>query len=347
MTQRFVIGLIGVGRIGAMHAQNLMELKELFAERGIELELRITDVAREHALKICEQVQARYIPSAAELFVQGLDACIITTGTATHEELIRQAVAHGVPVFCEKPLTLDSESSAQLVDDLADSGAKVQLGFQRRFDPGYLEARRRLREGELGWLHTVRAITADRFPPPVEFLARSGGLFRDCAVHDFDILRWLTGREVIEVYARGSNNGDPAIGAVGDVDSGVALLTFDDGLTATVHVTRYNGAGHDVRLELQGSRTAVMVGLDDSYATASAEPGYNRTAHPHETFMERFDRAYRQELVAFIEFAQGTRENPCTPAEALAAALIADAAQVSLETGQAVRVGQQPVVKRG
>jgi myo-inositol 2-dehydrogenase / D-chiro-inositol 1-dehydrogenase len=176
-------------------------------------------------------------------------------------------------------------------------------------------------------------------PPPVEFLATSGGLFRDCSVHDFDILRWLTGREIVEVYAKGSNNGDPAIGEVGDVDTALALVTFDDGTVGTVSATRYNGAGHDVRLEIQGSLRSLTVGLDEKTAMASAEPGVGFPAgQPHQTFAERFDQAYRSEMAAFVELVVGLRDNPCTPEDAVAASRVADAAQESLASGVPVRV---------
>jgi len=158
-------------------------------------------------------------------------------------------------------------------------------------------------------------------------------------VHDFDILRWLTGREIVEVYARGSNNGDPAIGAVGDVDTALAVVTFDDGTVGTVSATRYNGAGHDVRLEIQGSQSSVMVGLDENTALRSTEAGVEfPQGQAHQTFAERFDAAYRAEMLAFIELVQGQRENPCTPEDAVAASKVADAAQLSLETGIAVKV---------
>lgn len=193
--------------------------------------------------------------------------------------------------------------------------------------------------GELGWIHSLRAVTCDMAPPPVEFLATSGGLFRDCSVHDFDILRWLTGREIVEVYAKGSNNGDPAIGEVGDVDTALALVTFDDGTVGTVSASRYNGAGHDVRLEIQGSRRSIVVGLDSKMAMDSAEPGVAFPwGEPHRTFAGRFDQAYRSEIVAFVELVLGLRANPCPPEDAVAASLVAEAAQESLGSGVPVRV---------
>jgi myo-inositol 2-dehydrogenase / D-chiro-inositol 1-dehydrogenase len=336
------LGLVGVGRIGAMHARNITGLKELTGPEGTQVHLRLTDVAAEHARSLAGGIGARFLPSVEALLESGIDGLVIATGTATHPALIRAGVDAGIPVFCEKPVAVNVEESLPVLDHIRATGGIVQIGHQRRFDPGYLEAKRAFDAGELGWLHTVRAVTCDMTPPPVEFLATSGGLFRDCSVHDFDILRWLTGKEIVEVFAKGSNNGDPAIGAVGDVDTALAVVTFDDGSVGTVSATRYNGAGHDVRLELQGSAGSVMVGMDEQMAMTSTEPGIGFPAGPpHRTFAERFHTAYRAEMAAFVELVLGNRQNPCTPEDAVAASMVADAAQASLQSGEPVRVALQ------
>lgn len=334
-----ILGLVGVGRIGVMHASNIVALKETLGRRGVNIRLKLTDVATEHARSVAAGLGAEFATSVSELLDSGVDGLVIATGTATHPELIRAGVDAGVPVFCEKPVAMNDSDALPVVDYISENNGVVQIGHQRRFDAGYLEAKRAYQAGELGWIHSLRAVTCDMAPPPVDFLATSGGLFRDCSVHDFDILRWLTGREIVEVYAKGSNNGDPAIGNVGDVDTALALITFDDGTVGTVSASRYNGAGHDVRLEIQGSNSSVMVGLDEKTALTSAEaevtfPG----GEPHQTFAERFDQAYRSEMVAFVELVMGERENPCTPEDAVAASRVADAAQESLATGTPVRV---------
>ena len=336
------LGLVGVGRIGAMHARNITGLNELMNPQGTAVHLKLTDVATEHARSLAAGIGAGFHQSVEALLESGVDGLVIATGTATHPGLIRAGVDAGIPVFCEKPVAVNVQESLPVLDHIRATGGTVQIGHQRRFDPGYLEARRAFTAGELGWLHTFRAVTCDTAPPPVEFLATSGGLFRDCSVHDFDILRWITGREIVEVFAKGSNNGDPAIGAVGDVDTALAVVTFDDGTVGTVSATRYNGAGHDVRLELQGSAGSVMVGMDEHMAMSSAEPGVGfPAAPPHTTFAERFHAAYRAEMSAFVEVVLGQRENPCTPEDAVAASMVADAAQASLQSGEPVRVELQ------
>jgi len=340
--REIVLGLVGVGRIGVMHAKNITALNGVLNPEDINVSLRLTDVAAEHARSVAAGLGAEYLPSVEALIASGVDGLVVATGTATHPELIKAGVDAGIPVFCEKPVAMNVADALPVVDYVRDKQGVVQIGHQRRFDAGYLEARRAYQAGELGWIHSLRAVTCDMTPPPVEFLAGSGGLFRDCSVHDFDILRWLTGREIVEVYAKGSNNGDPAIGEVGDVDTALALVTFDDGTVGTVSATRYNGAGHDVRLEIQGSRKSLMVGLDDKTAMASAEAGVDfPSGEAHKTFAERFDQAYRSEMEAFVELILGRRENPCTPEDAVAASRVADAAQESLATGVPVRVAEK------
>jgi len=334
-----ILGLVGVGRIGVMHANNIAALKESLQRRGVNVHLKLTDVAAEHARSVADGLGAEFLPSVEELLASGVDGLVIATGTATHPDLIRAGVDAGIPVFCEKPVALNVADALPVLDYIRENNGVVQIGHQRRFDAGYVEAKRAFQAGELGWIHSLRAVTCDMTPPPIGFLATSGGLFRDCSVHDFDILRWLTGREIVEVYAKGSNNGDPEIGGVGDVDTALALITFDDGTVGTVSASRYNGAGHDVRLEVQGSNGSVMVGLDEKTAMVSAESGVTfPEGDPHLTFAERFDQAYHSEMVAFVELVMGERGNPCTPEDAVAASRVADAAQESLATGVPVRV---------
>ena len=326
------LGLVGAGRIGAMHARNLAALP------GVgRLTLADTDAALSQ--RLADQLGVGHVQGLEQLLASGIEALVVAAATPAHPFLIMAGVDAGIPVFCEKPVASNVASSLPVLAHVQAAGGVVQIGHQRRFDSGYLEARRAYRAGELGWIHSLRAVTCDAAPPPVAFLATSGGLFRDVSVHDFDIIAWLTGRRIVEVYARGSNNGDPAIGEVADVDTALAVCTLDDGTMATVSASRYNGAGHDVRLEIQGSLASVVVGLDEHAALRSAEPGVGFPAGPpHATFAERFADAYRQEMQAFLQLVRGERDNPCTPEEAVAASVVADAAQESLESGGPVRV---------
>ncbi|MDV9189036.1 Gfo/Idh/MocA family oxidoreductase, partial [Streptomyces sp. SR27] len=258
-------------------------------------------------------------------------------------ELIARAAGAGLPAFCEKPIALDVPGTRAALAAVAEAGTELQLGFMRRFDAGYRAAREAVRSGRLGRLHTVRAATSDAEPPPAAYLPLSGGLFRDCLVHDFDIVRWVTGREVVEVYATGSDAGPAMFRAAGDVSTAAALLTLDDGTLVTATATRCNGAGYDVRMELAGDRDQVVVGLDDRTPLTSLEPqGPTAPGKPWPGFLERFGPAYEAELDAFVRLVRGEAANPCDGREALAALRVAEACETSRRERRPVRVDDAP-----
>lgn len=259
------IGLIGTGRIGSFHAGVLAR------HPGVDT-LVVTDPDAARAAQVAGRTGATAVASAADVLGAGVDAVVIASATSAHAELIGRVARAGLPAFCEKPIALDLPGTLGALREVDRAGSVLQLGFMRRFDPGYAAARAAVRGGALGRLHTVRATTSDAAPPPAAYLPLSGGLFRDCLVHDFDILRWVTGREVTEVYATGSDAGHPMFRAAGDVDTAAALLTLDDGTLATATATRCNGAGYDVRMELAGEQDQITVGLDDRTPITSAEP---------------------------------------------------------------------------
>jgi myo-inositol 2-dehydrogenase/D-chiro-inositol 1-dehydrogenase len=330
------IGLIGTGRIGAFHAETLRDIP------GVD-SVVVADVDTGRARTLADELGIEAAAGVDELYTGGgVDGVVIAAATSAHAGLIHQGIDAGVPVFCEKPVALDIPGTLGVVERARSGSVPVQIGFQRRFDQGYQAAREALRSGELGWIHTLRAVTGDATPPPAAYIPTSGGLFRDCGIHDFDILRWLTGREVVSVHAFGANRGESFFREAGDVDTYAAILRFDDDMLATVTATRYNGAGHDVRLEVCGSAGARFVGLDDRAAMPSAEAGerlsWQRSTTPYANFLERFHDAYAAELSAFVEVAAGRADSPCTPAEALEALYIAEACERSRRTGAPVDV---------
>ncbi|MGI5468849.1 Gfo/Idh/MocA family protein [Streptomyces sp. CA-132043] len=324
------LGLVGTGRIGAFHAETLKGVP------GVH-EIVVADADTARARELADKLDVRAATTIEDMYADGVDGVVITAATSAHAALIHQALDRGVPVFCEKPVALDVPGTLSVVERAGHSPAPVQIGFQRRFDAGYNATRDALRAGELGWLHTLRACTSDRTPPPAAYIPTSGGLFRDCSIHDFDILRWLTGREVVSVFAQGANKGEPFFADGDDVDTCAALLRFDDDTLATVTATRYNGAGHDVRLEVCGSKGARFVGLDDRAPMPTAEATLSwQQATPYATFMERFHAAYVTELTTFTEVVAGRAENPCPAADALEALYIAEACERSRRTGEPV-----------
>jgi myo-inositol 2-dehydrogenase / D-chiro-inositol 1-dehydrogenase len=314
------LGLIGLGRIGAFHAETLT---------GLGVDLVVNDAVPAVTERMAEKFGAAPADTPAAVLAAGIDGLVIATATDAHPQLILAGVEAGLPVFCEKPVARGAAEAAEVLRHCA--GARVQIGFNRRFDAAIQAARDAVRSGELGWLHTVRSTTMDPAPPPAGYLAGSGGIFRDCSVHDFDTIRYVTGREVSEVYATGSARGDDVFAATGDVSTAAATLTLDDGTLAVVSNTRYNGRGYDVRLELHGSADSIAVGLEDKLPLRSVEPGVTFPAGPpHTFFMDRFAEAYRRELTAFTELVAGTRESPCTVADAVEAGWIAEACTLSL-----------------
>jgi myo-inositol 2-dehydrogenase / D-chiro-inositol 1-dehydrogenase len=363
------LGLIGSGRIGRMHAETLRDLDRvdslLVADadpaRAAELARRMridpisTDPSDTGSVDIgsvdigavdigpadTRAVDIDAVDTVDDLFSSEVDGVVIAAATSAHADLIHQALDQRVPVFCEKPVALDVPGTREVVAHADNADVPLQIGFQRRFDPGYRAAREAVREGRLGWLHTLRAVTADETPPPAAFIPTSGGLFRDCGVHDFDIIRWLTGREVVSAYARGANQGAAFFAEAGDVDTSAALLELEGGLLATVTATRYNGAGHDVRLEVCGSQGAMFVGNDERAPLPSAEHGVEwPSGPPYRTFMERFHDAYLAELQAFVEVAETRGDSPCSATEALEALYIAEACEVSRHEGRQVDIAE-------
>ncbi|MGW1135662.1 Gfo/Idh/MocA family protein [Streptomyces griseoluteus] len=318
------IGILGLGRIGAFHAETLSALDAVTS-------LVVADPVADAAKAAAERYGAQVADSPEALLAAGVDGLVIAAATDAHPALIRTGVAAGVPVFCEKPVARTIAEGVAVLGAVRESGVPIQIGFNRRFDAGFMAARAAVRSGELGRLHTVRSTTLDPAPPPAAYVAASGGIFRDCSVHDFDMIRWVTGREVTEVYAVGGNRGAAYIGEAGDADTTGAVLTLDDGTIAVVSNSRHNGRGHDVRMELLGFADSLAVGLDDRLPIRSAEPGVIfPSGTPHDFFMDRFTDAYRAELTAFTEVVAGTRPSPCTVEEALEAGWIAEACTLSL-----------------
>jgi len=328
------IGLIGVGRIGVFHASTLRRLP------GVDT-LIITDADLDRARQVAAEFGARTAGSVTELLEAGVDGLVIAAPTGAHPELIKRGVQAGVPVFCEKPVAPDVEGTLDVIKSTSGSATAVQIGFQRRFDAGFRAAREAARSGSLGWLHTIRSTTFDAAPPPAGYIRGSGGIFRDCAVHDFDAIRWVSGHEVARVYATGANRGEEFFRAAGDVDTASAALTLDDGTLAVVSCGRYNDAGHDVRLEVLGSAGSVCAGLDDRMPLRSAEAGQSFPAGPaHRHFTGRFGDAYAAELAAFVEVAAGDAASPCTVEDALEAFYVAEACELSRHRQQPVLVAE-------
>ncbi len=339
------LGIIGLGRIGGFHADTVAALPDVDG-------LVITDPFPAAVDTALDRLRATGLTSvttaddADALVRAGVDGVVVASATPTHAALIEKAVLAGLPTFCEKPIALSAAESARVVGIVEHTGVPVQIGYNRRFDPAMSAARRAVAAGELGFVTTVRSTTLDPAPPPQSYIAASGGIFGDCAVHDFDTVRWVLDDDVVEVYATGANQGDPHFTDVGDVDTASVLLTFASGAIGVVSVTRYNGRGYDCRLEVHGSDDAVVAGWDRGSPVRNTDPDNAfPDGDPHSFFMDRFAAAYRAELTAFCDLIGAYRagepvKSPCTARDALEVALIAEAATRSHKQHRPVAISE-------
>jgi myo-inositol 2-dehydrogenase / D-chiro-inositol 1-dehydrogenase len=324
------IGVIGVGRMGMVHAATLASLPDV--------DVQITDVDQERAGDVGRELGVDVAPGVEEL-IGGSDAVVVAAATDAHASLVHAAAEAGVSAFCEKPISLDLRSTAEVVEHVEKSGIAFQMGFQRRFDPGYQSARELISSDGLGTLYVVRMAGHDPAPPHEAYIAHSGGIFRDFSVHDFDALRFVTRQEIESVYADGEVLGFPVFAKYGDVDTAVVVLRLSAGSLGILSVTRHDPLGYDIRMELLGSRDSVAVGWDRRTPLRSVEPGAGPApSSPYPDFQERFKDAYRAEMAAFVELAAGRRESPCTAEDALKALRIAVACDVSRAEHRPVRL---------
>lgn len=326
------IGLLGVGRIGIMHARILAPKVE---------SLVVADVVPEKARQAADELGAR-VRSVEDFFdSDDLDGVVLATPTDAHARHIEAAVRLGVPIFCEKPVALDIASTERANAAAKSAGVPVHIGFQRRFDAAYAAARERLAAGKIGELRRVHMHTLDQAPAAREFLAASGGIFTDCLIHDFDALRWVTGREVEEVFAFGTDLGLPDFADFSDVCETVLALRLTGGALATAHSSRFNGAGYDVRMEVHGTEGTDVVGMDERLPVRSLEPGVAYpSGEPWVDFIARFADCYERELEAFLDVVAGKGEVPSTIDDAVASLRVAEACAASCREGRPVKVAR-------
>ncbi|MEH3129551.1 MAG: Gfo/Idh/MocA family oxidoreductase [Mycolicibacterium neoaurum] len=326
------IGVIGLGRIGAFHTETLAGLD------GID-RLVITDERADVTAAVAAKHGATAVGSVEELLASGIDGVVVAAATPAHAELTLAAVERGIPTFCEKPIASTAAESARVAETITRTGVPVQVGYQRRFDAAFAAAKAAVDDGSLGILHTVRSTTMDPAPPPLDYIKGSGGIFRDCAVHDFDVVRWITGQQAVEVYATGSVQGDPRFAEYGDVDTAAVVVRFDGGALGVISNARYNARGYDCRLEIHGFDDSVAAGWDQGAPLRNVDPANKFPTGPaHNFFMDRFTEAFRTELAAFVEVAEGGPVRGATVADAVEVAWLAEAATESLRRGTPVRI---------
>ena len=325
-------GLLGAGRIGQIHGRNA-------AASPKSTLVAIADPFPKAAESLAAATGAEVRDIDAIFTSKDIDAIMICTPTTTHADFIERGAKAGKAIFCEKPVDLDSARVVKTLKIVEETGAKLMVGFNRRFDPNFGSLQARITEGTVGNVELVTILSRDPGAPPVSYIATSGGLFRDMMIHDLDMARFLLGEEPVEVHAVASAIVDPEIGKAGDVDTAAVLLKTASGKICQISCSRRATYGYDQRIEVHGSKGLLSAGnvLETTVKFASKN---GISADPVQNFfLERYDVAYRNELNAFIDMvANNTAPNP-SGFDGLQALLLADAAQKSHDTGMPVRLG--------
>jgi len=325
-------GIIGAGRIGKIHGGNV-------AARPDSQVVLVADADPAAAAALAKATGAKVGEVDAIFAAKDVDAVAICSPTDTHADLIERAASSGKAIFCEKPIDLDVNRVRACLDVVDKTGATLMVGFNRRFDPNFAALRGRVAEGAIGALEIVSITSRDPSPPPVSYIARSGGLFRDMMIHDFDMARFVLGEEPVAVSAMGSALVDKAIGEAGDIDTAVVIMETGSGKVAQISNSRRAAYGYDQRVEAHGERG--MIRADNVRETTVEWAGAHGFASDKALnfFLERYDAAYRNELDAFIGAAKsGAKPHP-DGGDGIKALLLADAAHRSWKTRQRVSVG--------
>ena len=325
------VGLLGAGRIGRIHGGNVV------AHPRTEL-VAIADASAAAAESLARETGARVGTIETILADASIGALLICTPTDMHADLIEAGVKAGKAVFCEKPVDLSSERIRACLKVVEQAGKPLMIGFNRRFDPNFAEVRRRIAAGAVGAVELVTILSRDPAPPPADYVARSGGLFRDMMIHDLDMARFLLGEEPVEVHAVGSAIVDPAIGVAGDVDTAAVLLKTASGKIAQISCSRRATYGYDQRIEVHGAKGLVRAGNVHTTTVEVATAGGFVADPVQNFFLERYAAAYRAELDAFVAAIETGRAPSPSGEDGLRAQLLADAATESCFSGQPVRL---------
>jgi myo-inositol 2-dehydrogenase / D-chiro-inositol 1-dehydrogenase len=331
MTQRF--GLLGAGRIGKVHA------RAIAGDPGARL-VAVADAipAAAEALAAEHGAETRTIDAIEA--ARDINAVVICTPTDTHAHLVERFARAGKGIFCEKPVDLSLARVRDCLRVVEDTGATLMVGFNRRFDPDFNALKAAIDGGRIGAVEMVTLTSRDPGPPPYDYIERSGGLFRDMTIHDFDMARWLLGEEVETVLAAASVLVDPEIGRRGDYDSANVILTTASGRQCTITNSRRATYGYDQRIEVLGSRGAVAAANTRlANIEIATEDGFTRPPLL-DFFMTRYTAAYAAEIAAFVAALRDGTPPPATGHDGLMALALADAALKSVAEGRAVRLAE-------
>ena len=328
------IAIFGVGRIGKIHLNNLLRFP------GVS----VVAVADTHypAEEFKKEFKDVFFSSKPDevLAMPEVEAVLICTPTSSHAPMIELALKSGKHIFCEKPVDLSLERTKALVDMANQSTVKLMLGFNRRFDPDFLQARRSIQAGRIGDIQIIKITSRDPGLPPLDYIKNSGGLFMDMAIHDFDMARYMMGKEVKEVYSRGLVLVDKQVGEVGDVDTALTTLIFEDDTYAVIDNSRKAIYGYDQRLEVFGNKGMIQVDNNQHNRNVISDADGIHHSLPLDFFMDRYAASYLNEIQFFIDALSKNEPIPVSGNDGLKATIIAVAAKKSVLEGRPVAISE-------
>ncbi len=325
-------GIIGAGRIGKIHGGNVA------ARRDCQV-LTVADADPGAAVALAQATGAKAGSIDDILGSKEVDAVAICSPTDTHANLIERSARAGKAIFCEKPIDLDVSRIRACLDVVRETGATLMIGFNRRFDSNFASLRKRIAEGAIGSLEIVSIVSRDPSPPPLSYIARSGGLFRDMMIHDFDMARFILGEEPVAVSAMGSALVDKAIGGAGDIDTAVVIMETKSGKVAQISNSRRATYGYDQRVEAHGDKGMIhAANVRETTVELVGAHGFTSDKALN-FFLERYENAYRNELDAFVNAVKsGSKPRP-DGEDGLKANILAEAAYQSWRTKQRIAIG--------
>ena len=325
MLTTLTVGVIGTGRIGRVHAANLVRhipRARLHA---------VADVNESSARECAQELGVKHASAEIHDLLDDplIDAVVICSSTDTHAEFIEAAAGAGKHIFCEKPISLDLAAIDRALAAVEEAGVKLQIGFNRRFDANFQRIREAVAGGEIGEPHLLHLVSRDPAPPPIDYVRRSGGMFVDMTIHDFDMARFLIGSEVLEVYAAAAVRVDPAIGAAGDVDTAVVTLRFENGVIGTIDNSRQAVYGYDQRAEVFGSGGSIRTENNHGNTAVVSTAGGVRRDLPLHFFIERYAQSYIDEMRAFVDAVLDGGPVPVTGGDGRIPVVLGTAARMS------------------
>ncbi len=332
--KKIKLGIIGAGRIGKVHVATLVQN---VAEAEV---VGIADTDLDSAKELADMYGVGFVTSDYSQIIQKpeVEAVIICSPTDTHIQYIIEAAQAGKHIFCEKPIDLSLEKIQNALEVVEECDVKLMVGFNRRFDPNFQKVKLMVEEGSIGEPHILKITSRDPAPPPAKYSAVSGGMFLDMTIHDFDMARYIVGSEVVEVYTRAAVLVDQELGEMGDVDTAIITLTFENGALGVIDNSRKAVYGYDQRLEIFGSEG--MVNVDNNFPENHryyTSEGIHRSL-PLNFFMERYTVAYANEMKAFCNLLNSSQNNEVSGKDGMIAVAIALAAKKSLQENRPVRM---------